>query len=92
MECRSHKVSHPMGSKEGEQMNVGDLVKVKWKSRRWGETPFDPVTREFLGIVGSESSGMPGAWNVIITEIGTTRQFSASDLEIISESPGNKNS
>ena len=69
-------------------MKPGDLVKVKWRSRRWGGTPINPVVKEFIGIVDKEIEWKPGEWNVMITEMGTTRQFSENDLEVIGEVDG----
>jgi len=69
-------------------MKSGDLVKVKWRSRRWGGTPINPVVKEFIGIVDKEIEWQPGEWKVMITEMGTTRQFSENDLEVIGEATG----
>ena len=66
-------------------MKVGDLVKVKWRSRRWGGTPINPDVKEFIGIIDSPIEWQPGEWKVMITEMRTTRQFSESDLEVIGE-------
>ena len=66
-------------------MKVGDLVKVKWRSRRWGGTPIKPAVREFIGIIDSPIEWQSGEWKVMITEMRTTRQFSESDLEVIGE-------
>ena len=67
-------------------MKSGDLVKVKWRSRRWGGTPINPVVKEFIGIVDSPIEWQSGEWKVIITELGVTHQFSEQDLEVIDES------
>ena len=67
-------------------MKVGDLVKVMWRSRRWGGTPINPAVREFIGIVDSPIEWQSGEWKVIITELGVTHQFSEQDLEVIDES------
>jgi|TARA_B100001971_G_C18091390_1_gene483687 hypothetical protein len=67
-------------------MKPGDLVKVMWRSRRWGGTPINPAVREFIGIVDSPIEWQSGEWKVIITELGVTHQFSEQDLEVIDES------
>jgi hypothetical protein len=67
-------------------VKVGDLVKVMWRSRRWGGTPINPAVREFIGIVDSPIEWQSGEWKVIITELGVTHQFSEQDLEVIDES------
>ena len=66
-------------------MKPGDLVKVTWRSRRWGGTPINPAAREFIGIVDCPIEWQDGEWKVIITEMGITHQFSEQDLEVIDE-------